>query len=477
MLDSSYVMFRVAFALALAASGLLAQAPTPGRLVRLYPVALDANGQPVADLTADDFKIADQNKPETILFFHKPGHEQSAPADVLTFSNRTAGATPHTTVMLFDMINMVRGDRLENAKALDKAIPQIESGEHLYFYLLNLEGVLVPIHPIGPPAGDDKAWPQNVAAVLDKAMKANSHVEGAQIGAEEQQKRTFKALEDLANKLAPFPGRKDIVWIANGLTTVSDPKLVGCNGDWVECALYVPHLAVTLAGDGVAVDPYALIGNLNGDANYNLDQMALLTGGHFYSRQDVGAVIKQVAGGAAGSYAVFYDPGPENWNNQWHRVHLTCERKGVKLQIRDRYYAVTDSRSPIDRMKAALSEAFGSPADFGEIGVSVKISPLDGKPGMHLEIRIDPSDLLLREQGGKYSGALLCLISDRSAAGPLGEPSILDLKPELTADQYKMVLKNGIPLPQDHPTSVPQIRVIILDQNTNQVGSVTFPIK
>jgi len=239
----------------MAASGLLAQAPSPGRLARLNPIAVDANGQPVTDLTADDFKIVDQNKPEAILAFHKPDHDLARPTEGLTFSNRASAATPHSTVILFDMINLADSDRLENWKTLDKTIPQIASGEHVYFYILNLEGVLLPIHPIGPPAADDKTWPQNVAGAFDKAMKASSHARPVQIGAEEQQKRTFKGLEDLANKLALFPGRRDIVWIANGLTTVTDPKLVGCNGDWVECALYVPHLAVTLSGDGVAVDP------------------------------------------------------------------------------------------------------------------------------------------------------------------------------------------------------------------------------
>src|SRR5580658_6355074 len=99
-------MSRIVFTLALAASGLLAQAPAPGPLVRLYPVALDANGQPVTDLTADDFKIVDQTKAETIFAFHKPRNEPAAPHDVLEFSNRTSGGTPHTAVIVFDMINM-----------------------------------------------------------------------------------------------------------------------------------------------------------------------------------------------------------------------------------------------------------------------------------------------------------------------------------------------------------------------------------
>lgn len=470
-------MSRVLLTLAFGASVLVAQTAAPDRLVKLYPVATDANGEPVTDLTADDFKIVDQTKAVPVSFFHKPGHDQAAPADALTFTNRAPHATPHAIAILFDMINMVDTDRLENWKALDKAIPQIESGEKLYLYLLNLEGVLVPIHPIGPPAADDKTWPQNVAAALDKAMKANSHVRGSQTGGEEMQKRTFKALEDVGAKLALMPGRRDILWISNGLTTVKDPKLIGCNGDWVECALYVPHLAVTLSGFGVAVDPYALIGSLSADVNYNFDQMATLTGGRFYSRRDIASVVQDVATGDKDSYSVFYDPSADSWNNKWHRVQLTCERKGVKLQFRQRYYAVTDSRTQVDRIKAALQEAFQDPSDLTDIGLRVKISPLTAGTGMHLQIRIDPSDLLLREQGGKYAGAIYCLISDRNATAPSGEPAVLDLKPELTADQYKAVMKDGLPFEQDHPTMASQVRVIVLDQNTNQVGSVTFPIK
>jgi hypothetical protein len=253
--------------------------------------------------------------------------------------------------------------------------------------------------------------------------------------------------------------------------------LVGCSGDWVECALYVPHLSVTLASDGVAVDPYALIGNLSAAVNYNMDQMAALTGGHFYSRQEISAVVKQIGEDATGSYTLLYDPGADGWNNKWHRIHLTCERKGIKLQFRQRYYAVSDTRAPVERMKAALMQAFQSPGDFDEIGLRTKISPLTVGTGVHLQIRIDPTDLLLREQTGKYVGAIYCLISDRGPSGPLGEPAVLDLKPELTADQYKTVMKDGLPFEQDHPTMASEVRVIILDQNTDQVGSLTFPVK
>src|ERR1039457_4339644 len=113
-------MRKVVFTLALAASGLLAQAPTPGPQVRLSAVALDAGGQPVTDLTADDFKIVDQNKAQTIFFFHEPRKHPAVPLESLEFSNRTSGVTPHITVILFDLMNQNQPDRLDMWHALDK---------------------------------------------------------------------------------------------------------------------------------------------------------------------------------------------------------------------------------------------------------------------------------------------------------------------------------------------------------------------
>ena len=335
-----------------------------------------------------------------------------------------------------------------------------------------------------------------------------------QLGQEDQAKKTFHQLEVLGTQLAAFPGRRNIVWITAGLQNAYNSKLP-CSGDWVDCALYVPHLAVTLAQANVAVNPLSnsrdvatgttaiqqmdtrtdlgkpkvgggdvgMTGSQGAqgvDPALDLTQMARLTGGHAYFRQDIGPVIKQVATDANSAYEIAYAPSADNWDGKFHVIRLASTRAGVKVQFRERYYALADARPAVERTRAVLMGAFQSPTDLAEIGVRTKISLLaGGKPGLHLEIRIDPSDLVMREQGGKYLGALYCVISDRGATALLGEPTILDLKPELTAEQYKTAMKEGLLLEQDHPIAeaAREIRVIILDQNTNAVGSVTFPAK
>jgi hypothetical protein len=93
-----------------------------------------------------------------------------------------------------------------------------------------------------------------------------------------------------------------------------------CNGDWVDCALYVPHLAVTLAAANVAVDPFSYTSSPSPDITRDLEQMALLTGGWPYFGDEIRSVLKEVAKDAAYSYSIFYNPPAENWDGKWHKV-------------------------------------------------------------------------------------------------------------------------------------------------------------
>jgi VWFA-related protein len=517
---------------ALAAFSLLGQTPGAPQLVRLYPAVFDASGQPVTDLTAKDFEIVDNGKPQAALFFRKPdaAPEVSSPSE---FANRKNGRIGNTVVILFDLINLNPGSRTETWHAVARSLPELESGDSVYFYMIDLTGELVPIHAIGPKSADDATWPRDVEPVLDKAMKNAGHGKQVQMGQEDRVKKTFHQLEVVAAMLAALPGRRNVLWITDGMQNVYHPK-IPCKGDWVDCGIYVPHLAVALARSSVAVNvvsynkdlsaaaradpgswedkwtparianaevPMQEIGDQlaiaahggtparNGavnktgagspNASLDLAEMALLTGGGIYFRQGIREAIQSIFTRDAAAFEIAYDPSAANWDNKFHRVRIACKRKGVVVQTRARYYALPDSRPAADRVRAALIQALQSPADNPDIGLWARSSPPPhGKGGVHLNIRVDLSDILLREEDGKFKGSLYLLISDRGAAGPVGEPVVLNLNPELTDEQYERAMKEGLPLAQDHPVtdSVRAVRVIVLDQSTNIAGSVTIPL-
>jgi VWFA-related protein len=469
--------------LLLSACGLLAQtAPPP--LVLLRPIVSDTRGQPLNDLTAADFKITDQDKAQTIYFFRRPA-PPNPPMGPREYSNRPNGVPPHATAILFDLMSDSEANWVDTWRLLTKSVPQVEPGGLLYFYLLDPNGELVPVHGFGSEAGGNTNWQQTFKGDLDKAMDAANRVTRAGIDREDRAKKTYVGVETLARQLASLPGRKDIVWITSRMPVITNS--LRCKGDWVDCGLYVAHSAVTLEGAGVAVNPASFSGVVDPYASYDLEQMALLTGGRTFFGPPLQEVLRQLAGNSNGVYEIAYAPDAQNWDNKFHRVHVTCERKGVKLQVKERYYALPDSRSAKERQQEALQSAYNRPSDTSDIGLRVKVSPAAN--GVHLEIRIDAPDILLRERDGRFLGAMTILLSDRGAAEqaenrglqfrPIGEPVASTATLDLTKDEYDQLMRNGIiPISQDQAIApaAERMRVIVFDQNTDRSGSVTFSV-
>src|SRR5579872_4804435 len=100
---------RAAIGITLALSLAWAQ-PTPrsdNPVQNLSLVALDSHGQPVTDLTADDFVINDAGKDRKVAFVRHIERRLAAGAALGPgeFSNRGERNIPHATVILLDMMN------------------------------------------------------------------------------------------------------------------------------------------------------------------------------------------------------------------------------------------------------------------------------------------------------------------------------------------------------------------------------------
>jgi VWFA-related protein len=433
------MMFRfTVLALALAASAAFAQ--ETGRLVRLDVVALDSAGQPVSGLTADDFQIADQGKPQKIALFRAPGAHE--------YSNRPAPGA-HATAILFDFLEQSRAERLDASKKLATSIKKLDAAEPLSLYLLSPEGTLVPLGAQG-----DSKWRADVDKLLADGVKKYNHDRPAGMGTEDIVKKVYVGLETIGKDLAPMRGRRDIVWITSGAPYVMNPQ-IQCKADWWDCALYVPHLSVTLGSLGVVVDPYTYV-SLGVDASRTVEEMAGLTGGHAYLSQDLSDVVK----GFAPAYSIAYIPSAENWDNKFHRLRVSTEKKGVKLQARQHYYAVADQHPLAQRQQGMMVAAYQSGTDVSDVGLRAVVSPGSAPNRIKLEVKVDTADLVAKR--------VTLLYSARDASRPEGEPTLSD--EEVTP---------GAPIVKEYPIDAATrvIRLIVGDKATDAVGSLTVPLK
>jgi VWFA-related protein len=217
------------------------------RLVQVSVVARNSAGEPLTDLTQDDFEILDNGKPQAIRFFAL--ETRSAPAVVPeplpehVFSNRTENkvtTTSGVTIVLFDLLNTHFTDQVYAKKQLIRLLQQIQSGQRIGVYVLGREVTVLHDFTDNPAqlaavlrrfggrephelTGAERNQ-QEGAAGLGAANGKFAEVEKFLNGAKNVEQDyfnvdratiTLKAFESIANHVAPAPGRKSLVWISS----------------------------------------------------------------------------------------------------------------------------------------------------------------------------------------------------------------------------------------------------------------------
>jgi VWFA-related protein len=215
------------------------------QLVEINVVALNRTGQPVGDLTKDDFEILDNGKPQEVRFFAleaKTEHAAApAPLPGHVFSNKTLGkvaTAPAVSVVLFDLLNTEFADQANAKQQLLSLMHKVQPGERIGVYVLGREvGVLhdftddprqlaaVLARFEGRPSpelaaiADAQARPVDLGAAADRFAEAERLLKGGQNVQKDyfnvdRATITLSALKDIARHLARQPGRKSLVWIS-----------------------------------------------------------------------------------------------------------------------------------------------------------------------------------------------------------------------------------------------------------------------
>ncbi len=237
---------------------LMAQTPAPQpspptikvttRLVQINVLVHDRHGNPVGDLTKDDFEVTDEGKTQPITLFSieslapasgagTPGKVQQAPVmarnEVTNRPQRQAGVPTSVTVLLLDMYNTKITDQMSTRRQIVKFLRQIRPQDRVALYVLNGSGFRV-VHdftdnsqsllaalarvipgfsheldssdPDPSNTGDD-----SMDSFLDDAnmMMSNFYTRNRVIN-------TCTSFKTLADHLAGLPGRKNVVWVSGG---------------------------------------------------------------------------------------------------------------------------------------------------------------------------------------------------------------------------------------------------------------------
>ena len=478
--------------------------------VSLNVVAQDSKGQSVMDLSADDFRVFDNGKPQKIVSFRRREARPQAPVPLgpRQYANRTGNVAPHATVILFDQLNMQFADRAYVTDQLIRALRPLESTGNLYLYLITTNGSLYSVHglPEGGGTGKDENWTRDIQARLNEAVRVTlaHRPTDLVLDVDARVRATFETLSVVAARLASVPGRKNIVWLTHGVPISLSPDRTA-NGDWVDYTPYINQLSQTLDRADVSIyavqqSPPGSMTAQDSDAasaasasrggapasgmtglgsEQTLDQFASLTGGRAYQNNDIAGAIKQAISDARQSYLIAFVPPPENWDGKYHKIRVTCVRKGVRVQTRQGYFAFADQAASGKQEDSAMDAAAASPFDAAEIGLKTTTANQAGTPAaLRLDIRIDLAGVHLTSSGEGYSGDLAVRFVEFRDDGGMRQSKSQTLRLQLTREQYAAAEKDGFGVTQAVALEphVEKLRVIVFDRASSAIGSLTIPV-
>jgi VWFA-related protein len=201
-------------------------------------------------------------------------------------------------------------------------------------------------------------------------------------------------------------------------------------------------------------------------------ELADATGGRTFRRaSDIVSEFNSVAADGRATYQLSFTP-PEAADDKYHRITVKAVgRKDVHLQYRTGFFYRQEPTTIKDRFRNAAME----PEDATEIALTA--DPLPQSNGRTVKVGIAATDLEMAQHDGFWTDKLDVYLVQRAASGTkaaiTGQTMSLHLKPA----SYQQYLREGIPFNQvlEAARGVGSIRIVVLDENSGRMGSVTMP--
>jgi VWFA-related protein len=457
-----------------------------------------------------------------VLFSHRDlTVDHAPPLDPNQFSNRAGTVIPHATVILFDLLNERAGQRGQALNQLIHYLEPLEKADDLYLYLLTVDGHLYPVRGFKDARTQEGAgaWTRGIKPLMDAAMREVTRARPPEIDVIARVQLTYSALDSLALELSRVPGRKNIVWASDGVPLNAR---LSVRGEAVDFTQQLRQEGEVLARSGVAIYPVLQVmsgggggggsGAARGGARaaptgsgapgasgvadvgnpdlirgaaidpaneglQTLDDFAGMTGGRPSQGKDIGVAIKEARNDLRVSYQIGYFPPAQDWDGKFHKLAVTCKRRGVRIQARTGYYA--SAENPEIEIRHIIDSAITMDFDAAEIALRATVSHDAKDPQVeHFGLHIDANDVTLPREGSLYQGELRVAIIGYLADGHSEAYSTTPLRLRFSHDGLDKVMKEGIEADKNMKlgANVKKLRFIVVDVDSSALGSLTIPI-
>jgi VWFA-related protein len=201
-------------------------------------------------------------------------------------------------------------------------------------------------------------------------------------------------------------------------------------------------------------------------------ELADATGGRVFRRSsDIVSEFNSVAADGRATYLLSFTPALAA-DGKYHLITVKLAgRKNVTLRYRSGFFYREELTTIKDRFRETVLE----PEDATEIALSADSLP--GSSGHTVKLNIAATDLEIAQKDAFWTDKLDIYLVQMEVSGTkahvTGQTMGLRLKPST----YQQYLRDGIPFNQtvEVAPGVGSVRIVVLDENSGRMGSVTIP--
>jgi VWFA-related protein len=347
--------------------------------------------------------------------------------------------------------------------------------------------------------------------------------------------KTVVALEAIADHLAPIPGRKNLIWLSDsfpiaigyrensmnlskpsgGRGSDTAPQMaIAKNSSRVDVrfdpdieraaqALNNANLAVyPVQATGLTVNmrpiesgiapttingrpgsmAQPIIARANTDTGQDaMNSMAERTGGRaYYNMNDLGNAIRRAIDDSRVTYLLGYYPAHREWNGEFREIKVSSKRPGVHLRFRRGYYAVPEQPLDDTQRRTLLQQYSWSPLEASAMGLTVGIerNRSAGADTVKLIIQADAREVEFDQDGTNWLGTLDLYFLEKAADGKPLNDDFRTLNMKINEERRQIILRQGLVIVRNLEVAAgaAQIRVLVRDNRTGKIGSVTVPL-
>jgi VWFA-related protein len=505
------------------------------RLVQVNVVVHDSHGQPVTDLTQDDFSLSERGKPQRIAFFSMESATAApAPAPVLPphiFTNvltQRTGVPVSVTVILLDLLNTSWSDQHYAREALVKFLSQIQPQDRIAIFALGQRSLTL-LHDYtsdassllarmkaakGQVASDLEASTldpdtQQELRDLDLGGLADANESEADFFTTGRVVNTLAAFQAIAQHLSGLPGRQNVIWLSGGFPLTIGFDEVPQPGSTRDRRTFTPEMDAAvraLNNSNIAVYPVDARGLMvmpgfdasvrgsgragppvmprPGALSANTDAMKELadrTGGRAaYNTNDLARAIRRAIDDGRVTYTLGYYSSDDTQDGKFREIKVSVQRPHLDVRYRKGYFAMRPADNTPQTRQRDIRAAVWSPLESTAVAMTARVDFLE-QPEPHtinVITQIDPSTLSFHKDGDRWKEELDIAYVQKDDGGiQQGQGAADHLTLALTDENYANVLKQGWIQQRRLPrqAAATTLRIVVRDVDSGSVGSLTVP--